>query len=49
MAFNEDARVKIPALLHLFKQDYNYISLNKSTWDIETNILLTFLRLAFSV
>ncbi|CAN5676252.1 hypothetical protein BH10BAC2_BH10BAC2_02680 [soil metagenome] len=26
MAFNEDSRVKIPALLHLTRLGYNYIS-----------------------
>ncbi len=38
MAFNEDTRVKIPALLHLSRLGYNYISLKNTTWDIDTNI-----------
>lgn len=36
--FNEDTRVKIPAILHLCKLGYKYISLSKNRWDIETNI-----------
>ncbi|NKQ38092.1 MAG: type I restriction endonuclease subunit R [Methanosarcinales archaeon] len=38
MAFNEDTRVKIPAILHLCRLGYNYISLQKSKWDENTNI-----------
>lgn len=38
MAFNENTRVKIPAILHLNRLGYNYISLAKAKWDIETNI-----------
>jgi len=38
MAHNEDTRVKIPALLHLSRLWYKYISLKDSKWDIETNI-----------
>ena len=38
MAFNEDTRVKIPAILHLIKLGYEYISLKNSEWDINTNI-----------
>jgi type I restriction enzyme, R subunit len=38
MAFNENTRVKIPAILHLCKLGYEYISLSKATWDVETNI-----------
>lgn len=38
MKFNEDARVKIPAILHLIKLGYQYISLKDSQWDTETNI-----------
>ncbi|MGL5982774.1 MAG: type I restriction endonuclease [Cetobacterium sp.] len=36
--YNEDTRVKIPAILHLCKLGYKYISLSENTWDIETNI-----------
>mgnify|MGYP001016894369 CR=1 FL=1 len=38
MAFNEDTRVKIPAILHLTKLGYKYISLKESKWDPDTNI-----------
>lgn len=38
MAFNENTRVKIPAILHLFRLGYDYISLSNATWDLETNI-----------
>jgi type I restriction enzyme, R subunit len=38
MAFNEDTRVKIPAILHLCRLGYKYVSLKNSKWDIETNI-----------
>ena len=38
MKFNEDARVKIPSVLHLTKLGYEYISLKESVWDIQTNI-----------
>ena len=38
MAFNEDTRVKIPAILHLIKLGYEYISLKNSEWDVNTNI-----------
>lgn len=38
MAHNEDTRVKIPAILHLCKMGYKYISLKNAKWDIETNI-----------
>lgn len=36
--FNEDTRVKIPAILHLCRLGYKYISLNGAVWDTETNI-----------
>ena len=38
MKFNEDSRVKIPAILHLCRLGYNYVSLNNAVWDTETNI-----------
>lgn len=38
MAYNEDTRVKIPAILHLCRLGYKYISLKNAKWDIETNI-----------
>lgn len=36
--FNEDSRVKIPAILHLVRLGYNYLSLKGADWDEETNI-----------
>ena len=36
--FNEDSRVKIPAILHLIRLGYEYISLKNASWDQETNI-----------
>ncbi len=38
MAFNENTRVKIPAILHLCRLGYNYISLSGSKFDVTTNI-----------
>lgn len=38
MSFNENTRVKIPAILHLCKLGYKYLSLSTSKWDDETNI-----------
>ncbi|GAB1469187.1 DEAD/DEAH box helicase family protein [Chloroflexota bacterium] len=38
MSFNENTRVKIPAILHLSRLGYEYISLSKSTHDEGTNI-----------
>lgn len=38
MAFNEDSRVKIPALLHLNRLGYTYLSLKNAVWDENTNI-----------
>jgi len=43
MTFNENSRVKIPALIHLTRLGYEYLSLKntdvKSNLDIETNII----------
>jgi type I restriction enzyme R subunit len=36
--FNEDSRVKIPAILHLMRLGYKYLSLKDHTWDLDTNI-----------
>ncbi|MDX1524937.1 MAG: type I restriction endonuclease [Pseudidiomarina maritima] len=36
--FNEDSRVKIPAILHLMRLGYRYLSLKGQTWDLDTNI-----------
>jgi type I restriction enzyme R subunit len=38
MAFNENTRVKIPAILHLCRLGYKYLSLSNSKWDESTNI-----------
>lgn len=38
MAFNENTRVKIPAILHLCRLGYDYLSLSKAKWDDNTNI-----------
>jgi len=36
--FNENSRVKIPAILHLIRLGYRYLSLSNSEWDKSTNI-----------
>ena len=41
MAFNEDSRVKLPALLHLTRLGYKYLSLKNAIWDENTNIFTT--------
>ena len=38
MAFNEDSRVKIPAILHLVRLGYTYLSLRDQEWDESSNI-----------
>lgn len=38
MSFNENTRVKIPAILHLNRLGYNYLPLNKAEIDNTTNI-----------
>lgn len=38
MKFNEDSRVKIPAILHLMRLGYEYLSLKGQSWDLDTNI-----------
>ena len=38
MAFNEDTRVKIPAILTLTRLGYKYLSLKGANIDEETNI-----------
>ena len=35
---NEDTRVKLPAILHLVRLGYTYLSLKDATWDESTNI-----------
>lgn len=36
--FNENSRVKIPAILHLMRLGYQYLSLKNENWDKQTNI-----------
>jgi type I restriction enzyme R subunit len=36
--FNENSRVKIPAILHLIRLGYQYLSLSQNVWDKSTNI-----------
>ena len=38
MAHNEDTRVKVPAILHLNRLGYEYLSLKTANWNTETNI-----------
>lgn len=38
MHFNENTRVKIPAILHLCRLGYQYLSLKSALWDESTNI-----------
>jgi len=38
MAFNENTRVKIPAILHLTRLGYKYVSLKDANWDKDANI-----------
>lgn len=38
MSFNENTRVKIPAILHLCQLGYSYMSLSGAKWDESTNI-----------
>lgn len=44
MEFNEDSRVKLPAILHLTQLGYTYISLKSAVWDVETNIFTEIFR-----
>lgn len=39
MSFNENSRVKIPAILHLTRMGYKYLSLKDITWDQDNNII----------
>lgn len=39
MKFNEDSRVKIPAILHLTRLGYTYLSLKGLEWDESSNIV----------
>ena len=44
MAFNEDSRVKIPAILHLTRLGYSYLSLKTLQWDSSSNIATDIFR-----
>jgi len=38
MSFNEDSRVKLPAILHLARLGFTYLSKDVAQWDVSTNI-----------
>lgn len=42
MEFNENTRVKIPAILHLTRLGYKYVSLSNARCDEESNIFTMF-------
>lgn len=44
MKFNEDSRVKIPALLHFTRLGYGYLSLKGAAWDQSSNIFTDVFR-----
>lgn len=44
MKFNEDSRVKIPAILHLTRLGYTYLSLKGLAWDTSSNIIPSIFR-----
>ncbi len=44
MKFNEDSRVKIPAILHLTRLGYTYLSLKCLVWDESSNIVSSIFR-----
>lgn len=44
MKFNEDSRVKIPAILHLTRLGYTYLSLKDLAWDTSCNIVPSLFR-----
>ncbi len=46
MVHNENTRVKIPAILHLIRLGYTYISLKNAQWDLNTNIFTEIFRTA---
>ncbi|MFA5975166.1 MAG: type I restriction endonuclease [Elusimicrobiota bacterium] len=48
MRFNEDSRVKIPAILHLTRLGYTYLSLKGLTWDESSNIVPAIFRKSIS-
>ena len=44
MKFNEDSRVKIPAILHLTRLGYTYLSLKNLHWDESSNVVPSMFR-----
>jgi type I restriction enzyme, R subunit len=44
MAFNEDSRVKIPAILHLIRLGYQYLSIKEQVINPENNIFTDIFR-----
>jgi len=44
LSFNENSRVKIPALIHLEKLGYKYLSLKTLKYDPETNVAIDILN-----
>jgi len=48
MKFNEDSRVKIPAILHLTRLGYTYLSLKGLNWDESSNIVPSIFRKSVS-
>lgn len=44
MHFNENTRVKIPALLHLCRLRYRYLLLKSAQWYESTNIFTEFFK-----
>ena len=48
MKFNEDSRVKIPAILHLTRLGYTYLSQKGLEWDESSNIVPSIFRNSLS-
>ncbi len=48
MSFNENTRVKIPAILHLGRLGYSYLSLSNAIYDESTNIFTEIFKQSFS-
>ena len=48
MKFNEDSRVKIPAILHLIRLGYTYLSLKGLKWEESSNIVPELFRKSVS-
>jgi type I restriction enzyme R subunit len=46
--FNEDSRVKIPAILHLCRLGYTYLSLKDAAWNPDTNIFTDIFKASIS-